>query len=60
MKEKLRIRNFSHARITQANNLIWEFASRGSHINPRDGDLLHLSPATSVKRYPFDIALHAT
>lgn len=30
------------------------------HINSRDGDLLHLSPATFMKRYPFDIALHAT
>lgn len=29
-------------------------------INPRSGDLLHLSPAAFVKRYPFDISLYAT
>jgi len=62
LEEKLKIKA-AHTRASLAHAAHTSVGGNLRHrvrINSRDSALLHLSPATFVKRYPFDIALHAT
>lgn len=53
---RARVRLSAPRRLTADGNLRHKVRT----VNPRCSDLLYLSPATVVKRYPFDISLHAT